>query len=147
MFPAMVALNRNVSCGTNPMCRRNAAGDRSRRSVPSSSTHPPVGSIKRGTRPASVLLPAPVCPTTATVAPAAIVTLTLSSARPEGYATEALRNSISPRTRARRTGCAGAAIEGFSWKIWLMRASEAPPRCIRFTTHPSAIMGHTRIPM
>ena len=32
-------------------------------------------------------------------------------------------------------------------KISLIRRSEALPRCIRFTTHPRAIIGQTSIPM
>ncbi len=36
---------------------------------------------------------------------------------------------------------------GRSARIWLMRFKDALPRCIRFTTQPSAIMGHTSIPI
>ncbi len=52
-----------------------------------------------------------------------------------------------PRAARMATGRAGAAMVGCSSRIWLMRPSEAVPRCIRFTTQPSAIMGQTSMPM
>jgi hypothetical protein len=38
-------------------------------------------------------------------------------------------------------------MEGRSFRTSRMRSNEALPRCIRFTTHPMAIIGHTSIPM
>src|ERR1017187_7337004 len=45
------------------------------------------------------------------------------------------------------TAYGGAAMDGCSRRMSLMRARDALPRCIRLTTHPSAIMGHTSMPM
>ena len=103
MFSASVALNRNVSCGTKPIWRRTSAGASSRKSMPSSSTAPAVGSSSRGMRRTSVLLPLPVWPTMATVSPARESRRSIPpSANPAGYSTETPRNSISPRHRAER---------------------------------------------
>ena len=84
MFCAMLALNRNVSCGTKPIWRRNAWGDSWRRSTPSRSTDPAVGSSNLGIRLTSVLLPHPVAPTMATAAPAGIRRLSPLTAGPVG---------------------------------------------------------------
>ena len=100
MFSAIVALNRNVSCGTKPICRRRSRRiEYSRRSMPSSSTAPEVGSISRGIRLTSVLLPAPVCPTIATVAPAGMRKIDAVQATVSPKSTRTSRNSISPRAR------------------------------------------------
>ncbi len=39
------------------------------------------------------------------------------------------------------------AMLGFSCISSMIRLQEAVPRCIRFTTHPSAIMGQISMPM
>ena len=44
-------------------------------------------------------------------------------------------------------GSTGAAMAGCSFRISLILVNDAPPRCIKFTTQPSAIMGHTSMPM
>ena len=44
MFSAIVPLNRNASCGTIPICDRSDDAVTSRRSCPSTSTRPDVGS-------------------------------------------------------------------------------------------------------
>ena len=44
MFSPTVPLNRNASCGTMPICERSEAAVTSRRSWPSTSTRPDVGS-------------------------------------------------------------------------------------------------------
>src|SRR5579859_1852190 len=97
MFSASVALNRNVSCGTNPIWRRSHSGSRSRRSTPSRKTAPSVGSIKRGIKLTSVLLPLPVWPTIATVAPAGISSEMFLSAYPAGYFTSTSSKRSCPR--------------------------------------------------
>ena len=44
MFSPIVPLNRNASCGTTPICERSDRTATSRRSWPSTSTRPSVGS-------------------------------------------------------------------------------------------------------
>ena len=70
MFSAIVALNRNGSCGTKPIAPRSTASGMSRTSMPSTNTVPGGGSLSRGSRFSSVDLPDPVAPTMAVVVPA-----------------------------------------------------------------------------
>ena len=79
MFSATLIGNRNGSWSTTATCWRRLASDTVRTSWPSTSTRPAVGSAKRGIRPTSELLPAPVWPTTAIVSPASTVKLTSRS--------------------------------------------------------------------
>ena len=72
MLSATEPANRKLSWVTVMTARRRSASVRSRRSTPSSSTRPSVGSQKRAARRATVVLPAPVAPTTASVWPAGI---------------------------------------------------------------------------
>ena len=76
MLSAIVALNRNGSCGTNPMAPRSMASGISRTSTPSMKTVPGGGSCSRGSRLISVDFPDPVAPTIAVVVPAGIVSET-----------------------------------------------------------------------
>ena len=148
MFSAMVALNRNVSCGTKPICRRSSAGSSLRRSMPSSSTAPPVGSNSRGSRFTSVLLPEPVWPTTASVVPAGMRRSIPLSARTAAVIHRHVAElDLAAHLAQAAPASGGAAIDGCSRRISLMRCSDALPRCIRLTTQPSAIMGHTSMPM
>ena len=72
MLSATDPANRKLSWVTVMTARRRSASVRSRRSTPSSRTQPSVGSQKRAARRATVVLPAPVAPTTASVWPAGI---------------------------------------------------------------------------
>ena len=96
----------------------------------------------------SEVLPLPVCPTMATVAPAGMRRSIPSSAFPAGCCTTTPRNSISPRSGSGKgSGEGGSAMEGSSARIEWIRSSEAVPLWTRLTTQPKAIMGHTSIPM
>ncbi len=149
MFSPSVALNRNVSCGTKPISRRSASGSRSRTSTPSTVTRPLVGSSNRGIRFTSVLFPLPVCPTIATVLP---------PSDPQIHAVERRRRAethfhvfkfqLAPHRLAElqrpwRRGDRRLLVQQLRDAL----PSTRVPRCIRFTTHPSAIIGHTSIPM
>jgi hypothetical protein len=79
MFSAMVVLNRNGSCGTNPIAPRSARNGMSRTSTPSMNTVPGGASVSRGRQASSVDLPEPVGPTMAVVVPAGIVAETSRS--------------------------------------------------------------------
>ena len=83
MFSAIDSSNSFVSCVTTPTRDRQAAGSKSRRSVPLTVTAPCVGSKKRGSNfQYKVLLPDPFSPTTATTSPAGIASVTPSSTSP-----------------------------------------------------------------
>ena len=72
MLSATEPAKRKLSWVTVMTARRRSTSVRSRRSTPSSSTQPSVGSQKRAASRATVVLPAPVAPTTASVWPAGI---------------------------------------------------------------------------
>ena len=69
MLLRTVSLKSTVSWLTMPISARSEARRISRVSTPSSRTRPAVGSQKRGTRSTSVLFPAPLGPTSATICP------------------------------------------------------------------------------
>ena len=75
MFSRSVVSNRKVSWKTRPICPRNEAISRSRRSWPSNRTRPSLGSQKRSRRLTTVLFPEPEAPTIATCVPAGMVRL------------------------------------------------------------------------
>ena len=106
--------------------RRSSATAMSRRSTPSSSTAPCVGSMKRATSRAIVVLPDPVAPTTATEVPAGIVTSTsCSTGGPSGYAKSTSRSSTRGRAaRADRTP-SGPGVDDLDRR--LEHAEHAPP--------------------
>ena len=60
---------------------------------------------------------------------------------------EYLQNPKNHATLASCRGFAGAWMVGCSRRISLMRLSDAPPRCIKLTTQPMAIIGQISIPM
>jgi hypothetical protein len=79
MLSATLMGKRNGSCSTSETCPRRLFSVTSRTSMPSISTRPCQGSKKRGTSPTSVLLPAPVAPTSASVCPGSTTTETSCS--------------------------------------------------------------------
>ena len=84
MFSAIDIGSRNGSWSTTATCERSLFSCRSRTSWPSMVTCPLQASWKRGTRLASVLLPAPVAPMIATVSPGRTSRLTsCSTGRPD----------------------------------------------------------------
>jgi hypothetical protein len=76
MFSAMVAGRMIGCCRTRPIWARRSSSRSSRRSTPSSSTAPFVGSKKRGSRFNKVVLPAPLGPMIAADVPAKSLKLT-----------------------------------------------------------------------
>ena len=76
MFARTVSLKSTVSWLTMPVSARSDERRISRASVPSTSTRPRVGSMNRGMRSTSVLFPAPLAPTSATISPRRAVRLT-----------------------------------------------------------------------
>ena len=145
IFPARVSLNRNVSCGTSPICRRKSSGSYSRMSCRRTG-RAPLGSISRAIRLTSVVCR---CRCVRQWPPSTLPRCgeTPSRAVEPSNTTATSRNSISPRASESGRALAGAAMCGVSSIISSMRASEAVPRCVRFTTQPSAIMGQTSMPM
>ena len=75
-FSITVVSNRNGSCGTITRVSRSEAIRTSRRSIPATRTAPSVGSARRVSSLASVDLPEPVAPTTATFVAERIVNVT-----------------------------------------------------------------------
>ena len=69
MLLRMVSLKRTVSWVTRASCARRLRRVTSRMSRPSMVMRPPVGSQKRGSRLATVVLPPPEPPTSATTSP------------------------------------------------------------------------------
>jgi hypothetical protein len=131
MFSAIVPENRNPSWGTTPSCDRNERSVTSRRSWPSTSTRPSVGSWKRATSFAKVDLPAPVAPTSATVCPGATVRSTRSSARvdssPTEYSNDTPSKRISPRTSGSAIASGPSSISGSSSSSSKILSSAAMP--------------------
>ena len=76
----MLALNRCESWPATEITRRMSACRYSRRSLPASVTRPSWGSRKRRSRFATVVLPAPLGPTSATLSPGSSASATPSSA-------------------------------------------------------------------
>ncbi len=76
-----VSLNRYVSCATSAMRLRRSSSLKLFRSAPSIRTVPVSGSQKRRNRAATVLLPAPDGPTSATDAPRGTAKETFDNAR------------------------------------------------------------------
>ena len=68
-FSSSVAAKIVGRCGTQARRRRQATGSTSRRSIPSQRTAPDSGSSSRSTSAASVVLPSPLAPTSATRSP------------------------------------------------------------------------------
>ena len=119
-----VASKRKPSCGTSTTRSRSEANGTSRRSTPSSRTAPSVGSISRVSSLASVVLPEPVSPTTATRVLGAIVQVDVVQHRAAARVGEAdrRRSRSTPalaaaacraaRGRRRRRACRGCRSPG-----------------------------------
>ncbi len=71
MLSATLPRSRVGCCGTQATLRRQSSVRQPERSTPPALTRPAVGSSRRSRRAATVLLPAPLSPTSATVSPGA----------------------------------------------------------------------------
>ena len=80
MLSAMEREKRSASCGTQPTVARSVASGSVVTSRPPTNTVPAGGSHSRASSSPSVLLPAPVGPTTATISPGATAKVTSRSA-------------------------------------------------------------------
>ena len=118
-------------------------------SRPPTRTAPGATSCMRSTASTSVVLPAPVRPTIASVAPAGSVNDTPSSSRRPSAAMVRSRTSIDGVVRRRARGLAdpalhrcASAIAGFVSSSSRTRAQAAMPRCQMPMIQPSAKVGH-----
>ena len=110
MLSATEPVNRKFSCVTVTIARCRSAGSSSRRSTPSSSTRPAVGSQNRAASRAIVVLPAPVMPTTAIVCPPGISrSRSVSTGRSRYAKSTASKLQRGRAGRERGPGCAGGA--------------------------------------
>ncbi len=80
MFSATLAENRKLSSATKATWERSERTSTERRSAPSISTAPRLGSYSRASSATRLVFPDPVGPTSATVRPASTASSTSSSA-------------------------------------------------------------------
>ena len=144
---ASVSFSMTTCWLTTANCSRSEPSCHSRRSWPSNSTRPDVGSTNRGNRLASVVLPAPDAPTSATISPG----LTLKLMAPSAGAPSSLKatvvsmNSICPAARCfvntppGSSGVASTRSSPFSMA--------ARPRVMGLAISERCLMGATSISM
>ena len=144
MFSPMVAANSTVSCRTTPICERSDARVTPRRSMPSISIAPRVGSCRRSRSEIRVVLPDPVPPSTASRLPAGMVrSMSVSasgwSSPPNAKPTRRKRTSPRPRGSGRAFGASGMAIGASS--ISATRSADASPCTVSGSMAPTRRTG------
>ncbi|HEX8753039.1 MAG TPA: hypothetical protein VF731_06440 [Solirubrobacterales bacterium] len=125
-------------CGTQPICRRQAAGSTSRRSTPPQAIEPAPGSARRSSSESSVVLPPPLGPTRATVSPGSISSSTprRTSARPGCEKRRPLSTRLRCRGSGAATGASGAATAAGWSRISKIRSAAAIPSALAWNWLP-----------
>src|SRR5687767_1129198 len=123
--------NRKTSCWTMARSERYDFNRRSRRSVPLSRMRPRVGSWKRATRSVTVVLPAPLRPTSATTVPPGTVTLkSRTTGTPSRYSNSTPSKVMSWTTAGASTAFGRSGLSRSMPRISKTRSIAASERCI-----------------
>ena len=102
MLSATVPRKSVGCCGTHASCERHAAASQSARSTPPTVTRPAVGSPRRRRSEATVLLPPPLGPTSATVSPGGELEVDADSSTAPAARRVRERDALEPDRRVAR---------------------------------------------